>query len=73
MKLDISCQRRNDSCWLSSKNRRLPSTWLRAINLIATKKVDVSPVITHLLLLEKTKEGFEALIHRKGLKVILNP
>jgi len=53
--------------------RRLPSTWMRAINMIATKRVDVSPVITHLLPLEKTKEGFEALIQRKGLKVILNP
>jgi threonine dehydrogenase-like Zn-dependent dehydrogenase len=53
--------------------RRLPSTWMRAINLIANKKVNVGPVITHLLPLEKTKEGFETLIHRKGLKVILNP
>jgi L-iditol 2-dehydrogenase len=53
--------------------RRLPSTWMRAINLIAAKRVDVSQVITHLLPLEKTKEGFEALIQRKGLKVILNP
>jgi len=46
---------------------------MRAINLIAAKRVDVGPVITHILPLEKTKEGFEALIHRKGLKVILNP
>jgi 2-desacetyl-2-hydroxyethyl bacteriochlorophyllide A dehydrogenase len=53
--------------------RRLPSTWMRAINLIANKKVDVNPVLTHLLPLGKAKEGFEALIHRKGLKVILNP
>ena len=53
--------------------RRLPSTWMRAISLIAQKKVDVSPVITHLLPLQKAKEGFETLIHRKGLKVILNP
>jgi L-iditol 2-dehydrogenase len=53
--------------------RRLPSTWMRAINLIANKKVNVGAVITHLLPLEKTKEGFETLIHRKGLKVILNP
>lgn len=53
--------------------RRLPSTWMRAINLIANKRVNVGPVITHLLPLEKTKEGFETLIHRKGLKVILNP
>lgn len=53
--------------------RRLPSTWLRAINLIASKKIDVRPVVTHTLPLEKTKEGFETLIKRKGLKVILNP
>jgi len=53
--------------------RRLPSTWMRAISLIAQKKADVSPVITHLLPLQKAKEGFETLIHRKGLKVILNP
>ncbi|MBI5969405.1 MAG: alcohol dehydrogenase catalytic domain-containing protein [Deltaproteobacteria bacterium] len=53
--------------------RRLPSTWMRAINLIASKKVDVRPVMTHLLPLEKTREGFETLRQRKGLKVILNP
>lgn len=53
--------------------RRLPSTWLRAINLIATKKVDVGLVITHILPLKKAKEGFEILMQRKGLKVILNP
>jgi len=53
--------------------RRLPSTWLRAINLIATKKVGVGPVITHTLPLEKAQEGFKTLMQRKGLKVILNP
>jgi len=53
--------------------RRLPSTWLRAINLIAAKKVDVTPLITHRLPLARAREGFETLRERKGLKVILIP
>jgi len=53
--------------------RRLPSTWLRAINLIATKKVDVTPLITHRLPLSRAREGFETLRERKGLKVVLIP
>lgn len=53
--------------------RRLPSTWLRAINLIATKRVDVRAVVTHVLPLKKAKDAFEILMERKGLKVVLTP
>jgi len=53
--------------------RRLPSTWLRAINIVATKRVDVRPVVTHILPLKNAKDGFEILMERKGLKVILTP
>src|SRR3990172_203065 len=38
--------------------RRLPSTWQRAINLVATRKVDVRPLITHRYPVAKAEEAF---------------
>jgi L-iditol 2-dehydrogenase len=53
--------------------RRQPSTWYRAIRLVANKVVDTKSIITHVLPLERADEGFQTLIRKEGLKVILVP
>jgi len=53
--------------------RRQPSTWYRAIKLVASKIIDTKSVITHILPLERADDGFQALIHKKGIKAILLP
>ena len=53
--------------------RRLPSTWYRAINLVANKVVDIKPIISHALPLDRAEEGFQILLHKEGVKVILVP
>ena len=53
--------------------RRQPSTWFRAIKLVASKVIDTRPIITHVLPLERAEEGFQILQRREGLKVILVP
>ena len=51
----------------------LRSDWSRALDLIASGKIQVTPLITHRLSLERAEEGFEACLDRKALKVILSP
>ena len=53
--------------------RRQPSTWYRAIKLVANRVIDVKSIITHVLPLEGADEGFQTLIRKKGIKVILVP
>jgi len=53
--------------------RRQPSTWYRAIKLVANRVIDVKSIITHVLPLERADEGFQTLIRKKGIKVILVP
>jgi 2-desacetyl-2-hydroxyethyl bacteriochlorophyllide A dehydrogenase len=47
----------------------------RALSYIINRKIDVKPLITNVLPLEKTKEGFEMIHEKKGkaLKVIVKP
>jgi 2-desacetyl-2-hydroxyethyl bacteriochlorophyllide A dehydrogenase len=47
----------------------------RALSYIINRKIDVKPLITNILPLEKTKEGFEMIHEKKGkaLKVIVKP
>ena len=47
----------------------------RALSYIISRKIDVKPLITNVLPLEKTKEGFEMIHEKKGkaLKIILKP
>jgi len=44
-----------------------------ALQLLNSKAVNVKPLITHVLPLEKIKEGFEIASKRKGLKVLMKP
>jgi len=53
--------------------RRQPSTWFRAIDLVANKVVNPGAIVTHSLPLSRAQEGFEILLRREGLKVILIP
>jgi L-iditol 2-dehydrogenase len=53
--------------------RRQPSTWLRAIELVANEVVDPGAIITHSLPLSQAQEGFAILLRRQGLKVVLIP
>jgi threonine dehydrogenase-like Zn-dependent dehydrogenase len=53
--------------------RRQPSTWFRAINLVARKVIDTRAVITQVLPIERADEGFHLLLRREGLKIILVP
>lgn len=49
----------------------LPSTWDRAIALVASGRLELDPIVTHVLPLENAVEGFEAMVNRKALKAVL--
>jgi 2-desacetyl-2-hydroxyethyl bacteriochlorophyllide A dehydrogenase len=53
--------------------RRQPSTWYRAINMVASNVVDLRPLISHVLPVSKAVEGFGLLIERQAVKVVLIP
>ena len=53
--------------------RRLPSTWYRAINLVANGVIDPRALITHVLPLERAEEGFQLLKRGEAVKAILVP
>jgi len=53
--------------------RRQPSTWFRAIKLVANKVIDTREIITHALPLTKAEEAFQILMRKEGIKVILLP
>jgi L-iditol 2-dehydrogenase len=53
--------------------RRLPSTWYRAIDLIANKKIDVTSLITHVFDVDDAEKGFELLHAKEAIKVIVKP
>jgi threonine dehydrogenase-like Zn-dependent dehydrogenase len=54
-------------------NRRQPSTWYRAIKLVANKVIDTKSIITHVLPLKRANDGFQTLLRKEGIKVILVP
>lgn len=55
--------------------RRMFDTWYRVRNLLAAKRIDVSPVVTHMMTLEDFQKGFEAMTTRPrtSAKVVLFP
>jgi threonine 3-dehydrogenase len=55
--------------------RRMFDTWFRVRNLLASKRLDISPVITHMFLLKDYEEGFKEMMTRprKSAKVVLFP
>ncbi|MBP7868350.1 MAG: alcohol dehydrogenase catalytic domain-containing protein [Acidobacteria bacterium] len=55
--------------------RKLFDTWYRNRNLLATGRLDVRPVITHLFTLDEYVKGFDAMLGRprQSAKVVLFP
>jgi 2-desacetyl-2-hydroxyethyl bacteriochlorophyllide A dehydrogenase len=53
--------------------RRQPSTWYRAINMVASKVVDLRPLISHIMSVREAEAAFELLVERHAIKVILTP
>ncbi len=55
--------------------RKMFDTWYRVRNLLASERLDVKPVITHMFLLEDYKKGFDLMMERprKSAKIVLFP
>lgn len=55
--------------------RKMFDTWFRVRNLLASKRLDISPVITHVFLLKDYSQGFKEMMTRprKSAKVVLFP
>ena len=53
--------------------RLLWDTWFKVRNLLASKKIDISPVITHKLPLKDFEKGFSLMKETKCGKVVLFP
>ncbi|MEO0116944.1 MAG: alcohol dehydrogenase catalytic domain-containing protein [candidate division WOR-3 bacterium] len=55
--------------------RKIFDTWYRVRNLLAGKRIDIRPVITHLFLLDDFAEGFKKMTERPrtSAKVVLFP
>jgi threonine 3-dehydrogenase len=53
--------------------RKIFDTWYRVRNFLASGRLDVTPVITHLFMLEDYKKGFDLMMERprKSAKVVL--
>jgi threonine dehydrogenase-like Zn-dependent dehydrogenase len=47
--------------------------WDRVLKLVAARKLNLAPLISRILPLERAPEGFEALSRREALKIILKP
>jgi len=47
--------------------------WDRVLNLMATKRINLQPLISAILPLERAQEGFEAIRRKEALKVLLKP
>ena len=55
--------------------RKMFDTWYRVRNLLASKRLDISPVVTHALALDDYKRGFDIMMElpRKCGKIVLFP
>lgn len=55
--------------------RRMFDTWYRVRNLLASGRLDISPVVTHMFMLDDFKAGFDKMIERprQSAKVVLFP
>ena len=69
---DASIIRKKDLT-ITSQAARQPSTWYRALNLLTSGSISLKQLITHILPLEKAQEGFELLLKREAVKVVLKP
>jgi L-iditol 2-dehydrogenase len=54
-------------------SRRMHDTYPRAIDLVASKRVDVASLVTHRFGLEQAAEAFAVAARREGLKTVIHP
>lgn len=54
-------------------NTRTPATWERAMHLVASRKLDVRPLITHRLPLTRALEAMDLLRNGQCIKAIVTP
>jgi len=47
--------------------------WDRVLSLMAARKLQVAPLISNILPLERASEGFEAVLRKEALKILLRP
>jgi threonine dehydrogenase-like Zn-dependent dehydrogenase len=50
-----------------------PLDWDRVLSLMAARKLNVAPLISNILPLERAPEGFEAVLRKEALKILLRP
>ncbi|MFW9788557.1 MAG: zinc-binding dehydrogenase, partial [Candidatus Thorarchaeota archaeon] len=48
----------------------LPSSWVTTLRLMSSRKVDVSPLITHRISLSEWEKGFDLMENQKAIKVL---
>ena len=55
--------------------RKMFDTWYRVGNLLSSGRLDIRPVITHMMLLEDFTRGFDLLMElpRRASKIVLFP
>jgi L-iditol 2-dehydrogenase len=49
-----------------------PSHFVKSLELMQNKSIDLKSLVTHILPLEKIEEGFKAIIERKALKALID-
>ncbi|MFC2066019.1 zinc-binding dehydrogenase [Chloroflexota bacterium] len=70
--LDWKCFRKGEII-INTFHGRNPSTWKRSISLVGSGRVNVKPLITHKVKIEDAEKGFQMLIKREGMKVLIEP
>ena len=50
-----------------------PLDWDRVLSLMAARKLQIAPLISNILPLERASEGFEAVLRKEALKILLRP
>ncbi|WP_068673473.1 zinc-binding dehydrogenase [Oceanobacillus sp. Castelsardo] len=50
-----------------------PTSWVRALQLLESEKVNVKPLISNKLPLEEWEKGFDIVMNKGGFKVLLEP
>ncbi len=48
-------------------------TWDRVVQIFESEKIDLTPIISHVLPLSRWQEAFELFEKKKGLKILLSP
>lgn len=50
-----------------------PSSWEKALKLISRGKINVDPIVSHVMPMSQYKEAFELVDNKQGLKVLFDP